>query len=180
MIKILVGSKNPVKIEATRDAFSKYFPDVRVDGFDVKSRVSAQPFAEETFAGAENRALELQTIDQEQGLGSDFFVGIEGGVTRLYSKSFALGVSCVIDLQERSAYGVSPCFELPESISRQIDSGKELGQIMEELSGHENIRQKEGAIGFFTHGVMDRKTLYIQSLVVALVPLLNKDLYYPT
>ena len=177
-MEVLVGSENPVKIEAAKEVFSKYFEQVKVTGIEVSSKVSAQPINEETFEGAKNRALELKKLNEKEKLGADFFVGIEGGITKLYSKWFNLGVGCVIDSQGRVGYGVSPYFELPESIVEQLLSGSELGQVMEKISGKDNIRQREGAIGFLSKGVMDRKNLYIHSLIVALVPFLNKDLYF--
>jgi len=177
-MKVLVGSENPVKIEATREVFSKYFGETEVTGIEVSSKVSAQPVNEETFEGAKNRALELKKLSEEKKLGADFFVGIEGGITKLYSKWFALGVGCVIDNQGRIGYGVSPYFELPQSIIEQLLSGNELGEVMEKISGKDNIRQREGAIGFLSKGMMNRKDLYIHSLIVALVPFSNKDLYF--
>jgi len=178
MMKVLIGSRNPVKIEAAKEIFSKYFGQVKVTGIEVSSKVSTQPIDEETFEGAKNRALELKKLNQQKNLGADFFVGIEGGITKLYSKWFALGVGCVIDNQGRVGYGVSPYFELPESIIDQLFSGNELSQVMEKISGKDNIRQKEGAIGFLSKGMMDRKNLYIHSLIAALVPFLNKELYF--
>ena len=177
-MKVLVGSENPVKIEAANEVFSKYFGQVKVTGIEVSSKVSVQPIGEETFEGAKNRALELKELNEKENLGADFFVGIEGGITKLHSKWFTLGVGCVIDNQGRSGYGVSPYFELPESIVEQLLSGKELGKVMERISGKDNIRQKEGAIGFLSKGMMDRKNLYIHSLIVALIPFLNEDLYF--
>ena len=47
-MKILVGSQNPVKIEATKEAFLKYFEKVEVMGIEVDSKVSSQPIGEET------------------------------------------------------------------------------------------------------------------------------------
>ena len=49
---VLVASKNPVKIEATREAFSKYFENFEVMGIEVDSGVAKQPINEETFEGA--------------------------------------------------------------------------------------------------------------------------------
>ena len=177
-MEVLVGSENPVKIEAAKEVFSKYFGRVRVTGIEVSSKVSAQPIDEEAFEGAKNRALELKKRNEEKNLGADFFVGIEGGITKLYSKWFASGVGCIIDSQGRTGYGASPYFGLPESIIDQLLSGSELGEVMEKVSGKDNIRQREGAIGFLSKGMMDRKNLYIHSLIVALVPFLNKDLYF--
>jgi len=63
-MKILVGSKNPVKIESVKEAFEKYYDEVEVTGFSVESNVPAQPYNDETFFGAENRAFELNKINE--------------------------------------------------------------------------------------------------------------------
>ncbi len=65
-MKVLVGSRNPVKVEATKEAFSQYFDVVEVDGIAVASNVSNQPIEDETFEGAENRAVALKKINEER------------------------------------------------------------------------------------------------------------------
>jgi inosine/xanthosine triphosphatase len=177
-MKVLVGSKNPVKIEAVKEAFSKYFDDVKVIGIEVESKVSNQPINDETFEGAKNRALELKRTSKEKNLNARFFVGIEGGIIKLYSKWFASGVMCIIDERGRVGFGMTPHFELPEDITKQLLSGVELGDVMDKITGEYNTKQKSGAIGFFTKGVMDRKNLYVQGLIVALIPFINENLYF--
>jgi non-canonical (house-cleaning) NTP pyrophosphatase len=51
-MKVLVGSRNQVKIEATKKAFEKYFYDIEVVGIEVDSKVSRQPIGIEMFIGA--------------------------------------------------------------------------------------------------------------------------------
>lgn len=178
MVKVLVGSKNPVKVEAVREAFSKFFEPLEVVGIEVDSKVSSQPFHAETFLGAKNRALELSKINSEQTLGADYFVGIEGGITNLYSKWFAFGGMCVMDKSGNIGFGMSPHFELPEIMLKEILAGKEMGEVADKFTGEKNTKQKGGTIGFLTSGVMDRKNLYMQGLIVALVPFLNRELYF--
>ena len=58
IIRIVVGSTNPVKCEATRLAFAEAWPDKEcvVNGVKAASRVSDQPMGDtETFNGARNR-----------------------------------------------------------------------------------------------------------------------------
>ena len=64
-----------------------------------------------------------------------------------------------------------------EAFSRYYDD-VELGYVMDRITNTENTKLKSGAIGFFTNGVMDRKELYIQGLIVAMAPFLHKDLYF--
>jgi inosine/xanthosine triphosphatase len=177
-MKVLVGSGNPVKVEAVREAFSKYFGEVEVVPLAVGSGVSGQPTNDETFEGARNRALRLRAIDGERGLGAEFFVGLEGGAVRRYSRWFALGAMCVMDRKGRTGFGLTPHFELPASVAAQLLGGTELGDVMDRITGEDNTKQKGGAIGFLSKGVMDRKSLYVHGLVAALVPFMNEGMYF--
>ncbi|MDP3683518.1 MAG: DUF84 family protein, partial [Ignavibacteria bacterium] len=94
-MKILVGSKNPVKIESVREAFSYYFDSLEVSGLEVDSKVSVQPINLETFTGAKNRADELFLRAKEDNLSIDYFVGIEGGIIEEHNLWFALGCICI-------------------------------------------------------------------------------------
>ena len=177
-MKVLVGSTNPVKINAAKAAFSKYFEGVDVEGVKVDSKVSNQPIEDETFNGAYNRALELKSLSDSKGLGADFFVGVEGGMTKLHNKYFAFGAMCVMDKKGRAGFGTSAHFELPDSISKRLLAGHELGDVMDAMLNEKNTKQKGGAIAFLTRNVIDRKELYVNGLVVALVPFINEKLYF--
>jgi len=179
-MKVLVGSQNPVKIEAVKEAFSKYFDNVEVIGMKVDSKVPDQPINEETFEGAKNRALELKRINEEKNLGAKFFVGIEAGIIKLYSKWFGFGVMCVADNKGKIGIGTSSHFELPESIVKHLLNRVELGDVMDRITGDHNTKQKNGAIGFLTKNVIDRKNLYVHGLIVSLLPFINENLYFRT
>nr|QNO56969.1 inosine/xanthosine triphosphatase [Methanosarcinales archaeon ANME-1 ERB7] len=177
-MKVLVGSRNPVKVAATAEAFSKYFDTVDVLGIRVNSNVPNQPVDTETFVGARNRAFELTMINEARNFGAEFFVGIEGGIKKLYDRWFTFGVMCIMDNTERVGYGTSPFFELPTQITKALLNGVELGDVMDSLIGERNTKERQGAVGHFTNGVMDRKAYYVAGLVVALIPFLNPDLYF--
>lgn len=177
ILRILVGSQNPVKIEAVREAFAHYFDAVEVIGREVDPEVPAQPVNEDTFLGAKNRVLALQRLNEAEKLEADFFAGIEGGIIQLYGRWFSYGCMAIGDPQGRLGFGTSPLFELPEAIVAELLAGKELGHVIDYLAGDHNTKQKGGAIGFLTNGVMDRKMLYVQGLIVALVPFVNASLY---
>ena len=177
MVKVLVGSRNPVKLKAAKEAFSIFFNEVEVAGIAVDSKVSSQPVGEETFKGAENRVLELIVRNEEERLNANFFVGIEGGIIELFSRWFVFGVMCIMDERGMKSYGCTPLFESPSCITEELLRGIELGDVMDELTGEDDTKQKQGAIGYFTRGVMDRKQYYIDGLIVALIPFLNRDLY---
>ena len=155
-MKILVGSKNPVKILAAQEVFEKYFTDVKVTGFQISSGVSDQPINNETFKGAENRAVELKKINDKKNINADYFVGIEGGITKQHNRWFAFGGMCIIDKDNKKAYGSSPQFELPDFVIEQLLNGVELGDVMDKLINTTNSKHKSGAIGFFTNNIITK------------------------
>lgn len=173
-MKILVGSENRVKIEAVADAFEKFYSDVEVLGVNAQSGVSDQPFNDETYTGAENRAKFLFDSENE----ADYYVGIEGGVQQIAGIWFGFGAVCIIDKSGHKVFGASPQYELPEKIIAELLRGKELGHVIDEMSGKHDTKHQGGAIGFLTNEIFQRKDLYISGVIVALVPLLNKKIYF--
>jgi non-canonical (house-cleaning) NTP pyrophosphatase len=99
----------------------------------------------------------------------------------LFDRWFTFGVMCIMDDKGRIGYGTSPFFELPSHITEELLKGKgaiELGDVMDSLIGEKNTKEKQGAVGHFTKGVVDRKRYYVDGLTVALIPFLNADLYF--
>ncbi len=177
-MKVLVGSINPVKIIAVKEALTFYFHNVETIGIDVDSKVSVQPIGDETFIGAKNRAFKLFEINKVQKLNANYFVGIEGGIIKQFDKWFAFGCMCIIDEFKNCGFGLSPHFELPKPVIEKLLNGEELGDVMDEIQNEENTKQKHGAIGFFTNGIMNRKELYIEGLKVAIIPFLHKKMFF--
>tara|TARA_Y100000310_G_scaffold153901_1_gene153463 strand:+ start:26896 stop:27429 length:534 start_codon:yes stop_codon:yes gene_type:complete len=177
MVIVLVGSKNPVKLEAVREAFSHYFEKIEVISRSVDSGVSDQPRDSDTFHGAKNRANALKQLNKVENLGAQFFVGLEGGMSNLYGKWFCNAVMCIMD-QNTTGFGLTSHFELPKRIYHRIlHEGAELGPLMDEITGEANTKQHDGASGYFTRNKVSRKDLYVPALMFALVPFLNEDLF---
>ena len=50
-------------------------------------------------------------------------------------------------------------------------------QVNDEVFGRENSKQKEGAIGILSSGLIDRKELYAHAAVLAIVPIKQSKLF---
>ncbi|OTA08420.1 hypothetical protein A9Z42_0001000 [Trichoderma parareesei] len=77
--RVVVASRNPVKISAAREAFRGMFPSTEFSftGLSVPSGVADQPMTDaETLQGARNRAQNARDAEPR----ADYWVGIEGGV----------------------------------------------------------------------------------------------------
>ena len=184
-MKIVVGSTNPVKIQAVREGFGNFYPDCEAVGAQVASGVSAQPMSEkETVNGARQRAYAALETDPK----ADYGVGLEGGVTEIdpttpnwtgmhggKGRLFECAWVAIVDRKGKEGLGGGLYFELPVKVAEKIKKGGELGPIMDELSGESNVKQKSGAIGIFTKGKLTRQQAYEQLVMQALIKFVSPE-----
>jgi inosine/xanthosine triphosphatase len=170
-MKINVGSANPVKINAARDAFLHFCREARVTGIEVDAGVSEMPMTdEECIKGAVNRA--------KKAIGDgDYGVGLEGGVDDTEHGMFLTGWAAVVSKDGWIGLGNSGKLLLPEIIAKRIREGEELGPVMDEVTGIANVKRNKGAIGFFTDNVMDRTKSFENSIVLAMARFVKEDMY---
>jgi inosine/xanthosine triphosphatase len=173
-MKVVVGSKNPVKIEGVRLAFSQYFDNVTVKSKEVDSGVGDQPFNHDSIKGAINRAINAYSSE------FDFSVGIEAGLF-----SVKKTITGFIDFQVSAVYngkritiGFGPGFEYPPVVVEDVLKGKEVGDVMDELTGIKNLGEKTGAIHYLTKGKISRIELTKIAVTLALIPWINQELYF--
>lgn len=139
--RFVVGSTNGAKLSSVRDVVERVFgtasvapdagsihPDApalrgvkagqawrpaEVVGVNVASGVSDQPLsAQETLAGAEQRARAALASDPL----AEFGVGIEGGVEQLAGRFYESGWVVIVDRHGRVGSGSSARFQLAESV----------------------------------------------------------------
>lgn len=177
-MRVLVGSKNPVKIEAVRDAFSRYFDEMEVISRGVDANVPKMPKNEEIFIGAKNRVLALKEINERENLEADFFVGVEAGMHKLHEDWFTFNGVCIMNNQGKLGYGTSTHFQLPKNFVPKLLGGEELGDLMDAHTRTNNTKQKGGAIGFFSKDVLNRKKISTDGVIVALIPFLNEEIFF--
>lgn len=174
-MKVIIASKNPVKIKAVRLGFEKMFPGRTFEflGLAVPSGVPDQPASDvETLAGARNRAIAAAA----QEPAADFWVGLEGGVsdTDQGMESFAW---IVVRSADRSGQARTGTFFLPQAVTELVRQGKELGQADDLVFGQSNSKQANGAVGLLTGDAVTRTSFYAEAVALALIPFKNPDLY---
>ena len=171
---VIVGTKNPTKVEGTRLAFMKYFGEVEVRPLDASSVAKAQPKGlEEMTAGATARAK--FALSKEEG---DFGVGVEAGIFTIGDVYFDNQVAAVVDKAGNVSLGHSAGYMLPrEAMEKLFRDGRELERWAEEVSGIMEVGDKGGLINYLTKGRMTRTDLSEQCVVTALAPWLHRGLY---
>jgi inosine/xanthosine triphosphatase len=176
MPRLLVASTNPVKAQAVLDGFQRMFPDeeFELEKLDVPSGVPDQPASDtETHQGAVNRA---RTALREHP-GWDYYVGIEGGIQTLEGGGMHAFAWIVVLSDGRLGQARSGTFELPPAIVRLIRQGVELGEADDRVFNRSDSKRKDGAVGILTGGVVDRRQLYAQAVLLALAPFKNPQYF---
>ncbi len=174
VIRIIVGSKNPVKVGAAKAALSTLFPEVTIEceGVHAPSLVADQPMTEsETQAGAVNRVKYCMENCQ-----ADYFLAMEGGVD-LFDHGPATFAHIAIAHNQQVSVGRSALLPLPMQVYQALTQGEELGNVMDSMFNTVNIKQQGGAIALLTQGHATRQSIYTQAIILAMAPMLNPELY---
>lgn len=166
-MRIGVGSGNPVKRRAVASAVQDVLRDPAVESVPVESGVSEQPSGhEETHRGAGNRARNVLAAGDY-----DLGVGLEGGVAGFDgTDGLFLVMWAAVSDGERTGHGAGPSMRLPEHVSTRLGDGAELGPVMDDLLGEDDVAKKQGAAGAFTAGRVDREEALATAVAGAMGP----------
>ena len=171
-MRVGVGSGNPVKVEATRRALTgetdEFGDGATVEACPVPSGVPEQPSGhEETRRGAANRA---EAVLAE---GYDLGVGIEGGVADGGNGRLVLVMWAAVTDGDRWGRGAGPSLTLPDGIADRVRAGEELGPVMDDTLGEDDVARRQGAAGALTGGRIDRTDALRTAVAGALGPFVS-------
>ncbi|OGE33014.1 hypothetical protein A3E66_02065 [Candidatus Daviesbacteria bacterium RIFCSPHIGHO2_12_FULL_37_16] len=174
-MKVAVGSKNPVKIEAVKRAFEIIWPEKKWDvlGVEVSSGVSNQPMSDlESIKGATTRAKRAI-----KALKADFGVGLEGGLQKIKKDWFDCGWIVVINKKGEMGMGSSIRMHAPRRMMELVKKGMELGDANDLIFRKVNTKQSEGHFGLMTKNAITRTTAYRDGVIAALSYFLHTHLF---
>ncbi len=176
-LTVAVGSENPVKVSAVRDVFQSAFESTEMEIIEktVQSGVSDQPFEEETITGAINRAKSAIN-----GTDAHYGVGVEAGLffDGIAKKYLDVQYCAIIDRSGEISIGHGAGFSYPDEVISLVLNGKEreitIGDAMKMVYGKEDIGKKEGAVGFLSRSLLNRKELTEHAVIAALIPRISR------
>lgn len=173
-MKIVVGSKNEVKVNAVRELVEEYgfIKNAEVVSFEADSGVSKQPKSfEETLQGAKNRA--------KRAFGSclcTFGMGIESGLMKapFTNTGYMNFTCCAIYDGVNFHFGLSSAFEHSKEIMDLIlNEGLEVNEAAHKsgITKNPKIGSTEGLISILTKGRLTRKEHTKQAIIMAFINL---------
>ena len=175
-MKILMGTKNPGKVEGAKKAFERYFEDIEIEGISVNSEVPDQPVNEEIFQGAKNRVKNLKKYAIENNIEADYYVATEAGITNLLGNWIDINSAVVEDAEGFQSVGTSQGFPIPEKYIKEI-MDTELGKVMDKVFQGKELGKGKGGIYNLTHSQVTRLELTEGAVIMALISHINGDIW---
>ncbi len=187
-LTIALGSTRAAKIEALRSAMARIatvdrrFEEANILSLAVEIAVPAMPLnADDLMLGSRLRAEAVQAAMQGQGTTADYFVGLEGGFQTIGQKgepnTFLCNWAFVMDGQ-RGNFGIGPAILVPPLIVEAVVAGqRELGLVIDEVAGEQDVRSRQGAWGVLSLDLLTRAMSFEAALLAAFAPFYNPKLY---
>lgn len=175
-MKILIGTKNPGKIEGVKQAFEKYFDNVQIEGVSVESEVGDQPINGEIFEGAKNRVKNVKKYAKENNIDADYFVASEAGLTNLLGEWIDINAAVIENKEGIQSVGTSQGFQIPDKYVDEIKES-ELGKVMDKIFSANNLAKGKGGISILTKDEISRIDLTRNAFIMALIKHINGELW---
>jgi inosine/xanthosine triphosphatase len=174
-MKILVGSKNPIKLAAVFEALKGHSKLIRegceIEGVEVDSEVGHQPRSlPKTVLGAHIRAWKAWESSKD----CQIAVGIESGLFEIENDEhvpYDLNVCACVILTPNPSLGLSGAWMVPQEIMKHVHIGHGLNTATKEAgyTDDESLKQGEGLISILTEGRIARQGYVQQAVEMALV-----------
>lgn len=185
---IALGSARAAKIMALRSACARIsegdarWRNAELVARSVETSAPRMPLNDtQLMRGAFERATVLRELLLAEGTRADFYVGLEGGFHSITfdgaRHTFLHGWAYVAD-SARGHFGHAPAVTVPPSIVARVEgTGRELGEVIDEVAGERDVRSRQGAWGVLSRGLLTRSMSFETALVAAFAPFYNARLY---
>lgn len=185
---IALGSDRAAKIMAVRASVARVatidaeWSNANVVARRVETTLPAMPLTDwQLMEGARERALAVRDSLNSRRLAADIYVGLEGGFHSISISgewhTFLRGWAYATDGQ-KSAFGAAPSIAVPADIVKRVVEGRrELGAVIDEVTGGRDIRSKQGAWGVLSRDLVTRSMSFELALIAAFAPFYNPRVY---
>lgn len=148
----------------------------------VTTNIPAMPLNDwQLMQGARERALAVRDLLRGQRLEADLYVGLEGGFHSISIEgewhNFLRGWAYATD-GTTGHFGAAPSISVPAALAKKVIEGRrELGLVIDEVSGKTDVRSRQGAWGVLSRDLVTRSMSFELALIAAFAPFYNEELY---
>ena len=148
----------------------------------VTTNIPAMPLNDwQLMQGARERALAVRDSLRSKRIEADIYVGLEGGFHSISIEgewhTFLRGWAYATD-GVKGSFGAAPSISVPPAIVKSVIEGRrELGLVIDEVSGGRDVRSRQGAWGVLSRDLVTRSLSFELALIAAFAPFYNAALY---
>ncbi len=187
-MKIALGSARPSKIMAVRASIARIatidpaWDRAELIARNVETNAPAMPLIDsQLMRGARARAEAVRELLLHEQQPAHLYVGLEGGFHPITidgeRHTFLRGWAYATNGM-RGCYGAAPSIRVPESIVRRVfESGRELGDVIDQVAGERDVRSRQGAWGILSRDLLTRAMSFETALIAAFAPFYNEHFY---
>lgn len=84
----------------------------------------------------------------------------------------------VVDRNGKVGVGASARYQLSKKLVEPLLQGKELADVMDEVTGLHDVRSNQGAMGILTNGILPRAEAYHHAIIFAFAPFISDGKYW--
>ena len=149
---------------------------------DIDDRYSKEHIVSHSEMRHESRPVRTAAeLLEAEAKPADFYVGLEGGFHSITfdgeRRTFLHGWAYASD-GARGYFGHAPAVTVPASVVARVEqTGRELGEVIDEVAGEHDVRSRQGAWGVLSRGLFTRAASFETALVAAFAPFYNARLY---
>jgi inosine/xanthosine triphosphatase len=185
---IALGSDRAAKVMAVRASIARIakldqaWGEINVVARAVETNIPEMPLTDwQLMQGARERALAVRDVLRSRRLDAEIYVGLEGGFHSISIEgewhTFLRGWAYATD-GKIGCFGSSPSITVPNGLARKVIEGrKELGLVIDEVSGKRDVRSREGAWGVLSRDLVSRSMSFEVALIAAFAPFYNSEMY---
>jgi len=185
---IALGSDRAAKIMAVRASVARIaaidsaWAEANVVARSVTTNIPAMPLNDwQLMQGARERALAVRDTLRSRRIDADIYVGLEGGFHSISIEgewhTFLRGWAYATD-GEKGSFGAAPSISVPPAIVKSVIEGRrELGLVIDDVSGGRDVRSRQGAWGVLSRDLVTRSLSFELALIAAFAPFYNAALY---
>jgi non-canonical (house-cleaning) NTP pyrophosphatase len=123
----------------------------------------------------------VRDLLRNRRLEAEIYVGLEGGFHSISIEgewqTFLRGWAYATD-GKTGCFGSSPSITVPpELVKKVVEGRKELGLVIDEVSGKRDVRSREGAWGVLSRDLITRSMSFEVALIAAFAPFYNAEMY---
>ena len=185
---VVLGSARAAKIMAVRAACARIaavdarWARAEVVARPVETSAPRMPLTEmQSMRGARERAEAVRALLAGEGQRADLYLGLEGGFHSVTFEgrrhTFLQGWAYATD-GARGSFGAAPAVTVPAGIAARVErTGRELGEVIDEVAGEHDVRSRQGAWGVLSRELLTRAMSFETALLAALAPFYNEAMY---